>query len=104
MRKTLIAMTLAALAVTAHTAPALAQSAAATHYSVVDTLVGKMLDDPTAAAILKELIPTVYANDMFQSAGRDLTLKGIQQYEPEALSDENLAKIQAALNKIPAKN
>lgn len=53
--------------------------------------------------MLKELIPTIYANDQFQSAGRDLTLKEIQQYEPEALSDENLARIQAAFNKLPAK-
>jgi len=30
-------------------------------------------------------------------------LKAIQQYEPEALSDANLAKIQAELDKIPAK-
>jgi hypothetical protein len=57
-----------------------------------------------AAEILKRLIPTVYANDMFQSAGRSLTLKAIQQYEPDALSDENLAKIQAEFDKIPAKS
>ena len=73
------------------------------HYSVKDTLVGKLLDDPAANAILKRLIPTVYANDMFQSAGRDLTLKAIQQYEPDALSDQNLAKIQAEFDKIPMK-
>ena len=73
------------------------------HYSVPDTLVGKLLDDPAATEVLKKLIPTVYANEMFKTAGRDLTLKGVQQYEPEALSDENLAKIQAELNKIPAK-
>lgn len=86
--------------------PVAAQEAAATkaaHYSVADTLVGKLLDDPAAAEVLKKLIPTVYANDMFQSAGRSLTLKAIQQYEPVALSDENLAKIQAELDKIPAK-
>jgi len=83
-----------------------AQEAASTrtaHYSVTDTLVGKLLDDPAAAEILRRLIPTVYANEMFQSAGRDLTLKAIQQYEPEALSDANLAKIQAEFDKIPAK-
>ena len=74
------------------------------HYSVKDTLVGKLLDDPAAAEVLKKLIPTVYANDMFQSAGRDLTLQAIQQYEPQALSAENLAKIQAEFDKIPAKN
>ena len=41
---------------------------------------------------------------MFQTQGRDLTLKAIQQYEPDALSDENLAKVQAELDKIPAKS
>jgi hypothetical protein len=74
------------------------------HYSVADTPVGKLLDDPAANAILKKMIPTVYANDMFQTQGRTLTLKAIQQYEPDALSDENLAKIQAELDKIPAKS
>ena len=78
-------------------------ASAAAHYSATDTLVGKLLDDPAANAILKRMIPTVYANDMFQSAGRDLTLKAIQQYEPEALSDENLKKIQAEFDKIPVK-
>ena len=88
-------------------APAAAQGTAATkpaHYSVADTLVGKLLADPSAAEVLKKLIPTVYANDMFQSAGRTLTLRDIQQYEPEALSEANLAKIQAEFDKIPAKD
>ena len=73
------------------------------HYSAADTPVGKLLDDPAANAILKKMIPTVYANEMFQTMGRDLTLKAVQQYEPGPLSDENLAKIQAELDKIPAK-
>ena len=105
MRKVLFPVALAALAAGALpmlAAPASAQAAQA-HYSVETTLVGKLLDDPAAAAILEKLIPTVYANDMFKSAGRDLTLKAIQQYEPEALNDANLAKIQAELDKIPAK-
>lgn len=89
----------------AGTAPASTQKAAQpAHYSVSDTLVGKLLEDPAAVAILKELIPTVYATDQFQSAGRNLTLKDIQQYEAESLSDENLAKIQAAFDKIPVKD
>ena len=105
MRKVLFPVALAALAAGALpllAVPAYAQAAQA-HYSVETTLVGKLLDDPAAAAILEKLIPTVYANDMFKSAGRDLTLKAIQQYEPEALNDANLAKIQAELDKIPAK-
>jgi hypothetical protein len=106
MRILNLSLLLATGAVVALPAAALAQGAAAAqpaHYSAKETLVGKLLDDPAAAEILKRLIPTVYANDMFQSAGRDLTLKAIQQYEPDALSDANLAKIQAELDKIPAK-
>jgi hypothetical protein len=82
--------------------PAAAPSAA--HYSVETTLVGKLLDDPAAVEVLKKMIPTVYANEMFSTMGRESTLKAIQQYEPEALSDANLAKLQAEFNKIPAKN
>jgi len=78
-------------------------AASAAHYSVATTLVGKLLDDPAVDALLKKMIPSVYANEMFHSSGRDLTLKAIQQYEPEALSDANLAKIQAELDKLPVK-
>jgi para-nitrobenzyl esterase len=109
MRNTLRSLILAALAVGAiptMIVPASAADAAAApsaHYSVSTTLVGKLLDDPAANALLKKMIPTVYANEMFHSSGRELTLKDIQQYEPEALSDANLVKLQAELDKIPAK-
>lgn len=103
MHKKLIILACAAAAISAPvlTAPAVAQEASA-HYSVTATKVGKLLDDPAAAAILQKLIPTVWANDMFHSMGRDLTLKDIQQYET-VLSDEKLAEIQAEFDKIPAK-
>ena len=110
MRKMMMAAAMTSLVCGAslmQSAPAFAQAAPAAkpaHYSVSTTLVEKLLADPAAVAILKELIPTVYANDQFQSAGRALTLKDIQQYEPDALSDQNLAKIQAAFDKIPAKD
>jgi hypothetical protein len=109
MRKVLPFLVLAALAAgvlpmsVAPTRAADSPAPAPAHYSVEKTHVGQMLDDPAADAILKALIPTVYANEMFKSAGRDLTLRDIQQYEPDALSDANLAKIQAELDKIPAK-
>src|SRR5690606_34173945 len=75
MRKTLMTMTLASLVgatLPAMSTPAIAQAAQPARYSVADTPVGKLIDDPAAAAILKKHIPTVWANDMFQSAGRDL--------------------------------
>lgn len=109
MRKMLLTIALASLAaggLALGTASAAAQDTAApkqAHYSVKTTLVETLLADPAAVEILKRLIPTVYANEQFQSAGRSLTLQAIQQYEPEALSDENLAKIQAEFDKIPAK-
>jgi len=108
MRGTMVKIALISLAAGAlpiGAAPGYAQAAAQStgHYSATTTLVGKLLDDPAAAAVLKRLIPTVYANEMFQQAGRTLTLKDIQQYEPDALSDANLAKIQAEFDKIPAK-
>lgn len=109
MRKFLRVLTLAslALAVVPNIAsPAFAADAPAgnaAHYSVATTLVGTLLDDPAADAVLQKLIPTVYANPMFKADGRALTLQAIQQYEPEALSDANLAKIQAEFDKIPAK-
>ena len=109
MRKTLRVLMLATMTAASAAAvitPAIgAETAAeaASHYSVETTLVGKMLDDPAANALLKRMIPTVYGNEMFQSMGRDLTLRAIQQYEPEALSDANLAKIQTELDKIPGK-
>jgi hypothetical protein len=97
---------LLATAIPAQFSPVAAQNAApahTAHYSVSETTVGKLLDDPAAVEILKRLIPTVYANELFQTMGRELTLKAIQQYEPEALSDANLARIQAEFDKIPAK-
>jgi hypothetical protein len=108
MRKTLTMLAVASLAgaLPMQVAPAYAQAAPAkpaAHYSATSTLIGKLLDDPAAAEVLKRLIPTVYANDMFQQSGRTITLKDAQQYEPDALSDANLAKIQAEFDKLPAK-
>ncbi|MCH5377833.1 MAG: hypothetical protein JJ992_28085 [Planctomycetes bacterium] len=108
MRKALLSFSLAALAGAAQfsfAASAAAEetaSPAPTHYSVTTTKNAKLIDDPAAAAILKEQIPTIWANEMFQSVGRDITLKEVQQYET-VLTDEKLAEIQAALDKIPAK-
>lgn len=101
--RTIIATLLAASVPAIVTLPVVAAQPAAAHYSAATTKVGKLLDDPAAAKVLEKLIPSVYANEMFKTAGRDLTLKDIQQYEPEALSDANIAKIQAEFDKIPAK-
>lgn len=103
MRIVLSALALATGAVTTLSVPAAAQQdapAPAAPYSVSATQVGTLLDDPRAKAILERLIPTVYANEMFQTMGRTQTLRGIQQYEPVALSDAVLATIQAEFDKL----
>jgi hypothetical protein len=114
MRKTSTSIALVSLAIFAlpQATPAFGQTAPATPapsaekkpapYSVESTQIGKLIDDPAAAAILKKLIPGVWANEMFQTMGREQTLKGIQQYEAD-LTDAKLGEIQAELNKIPAK-
>ena len=108
MPKTLMTMALASLAMAAPamlpaTASAQAAPPQAAHYSVETTPAGKLIDDPAAAAILQKLIPTVWSNSMFQSAGRELTLRAIQQYEA-VLTEAKLAEIQAEFDKIPAKS
>lgn len=102
MRTFLAALALATTGLAATAIPATAQQAPAPaqHYSVQTTQVGTLLDDPRAKAILERMIPTVYANEMFQTMGRSQTLKSIQQYEPVALSDAVLASIQAELDKL----
>ena len=113
MKKTTITTALALAASTmapAIMAPAQAQDAAAQEaqderpYSVETTLVGTLLDDPEAAAILQRLIPTIYANEMFQNMGRPQPLRAIQQYEGAVLNDEMLARIQAELDALPPRD
>jgi len=87
-----------ALPAAVHAQPA--QTAQAAKYSVTTTLIGTLLDDPAAAAVLERMIPTVYANDMFRNMGRDQTLKGVQQYEGAVLTDQMLAAIQVELDKL----
>ena len=105
-----IAKIIPALALTAcalapiGTAPAYApteQAEPSARYSVESTLIGTLLDDPDSAAILRRLIPTIYANEMFQNMGRPQTLRAIQQYEGAVLNDEMLARIQAEFDKLP---
>lgn len=70
------------------------------HYSVETTTIGTLLDDPASAAILEELIPTVYDNDMFQTMGRPNTLRTAAQYEAAVLTEAKMVEIQAAFDKL----
>jgi para-nitrobenzyl esterase len=104
MRMTLIAFA-AALALTPAIASAQAAApaaAAAAHYSTDNTTIGEIMADPAAKAVVDKHVPGMLANDQIEMA-KDMTLKQIQQYSPDNLSDKTLADIDAEFAKLPAK-
>lgn len=79
-----------------------AAATAATGYSVEDTDIGTLLDDPAAKAVLDKHIPGFSTKDQIDMA-RSMTLKGIQQYAPDMVTDKVLSDIQVDLSKLPVK-
>ena len=78
--------------------PAFAQPAA---YSSSSTEIGTLLDDPAAKAVLDKHVPEMTQSDQIDMA-RGMTLKDVQQYAPDDLSDKLLAEIDADLAKLKA--
>lgn len=111
MRKTLVAMLALvavaaplggvqpALAQTAPAANAAAPGAAKAKYTTNDTEIGTLLDDPAAKAILEKIVPGMTTNDQIDMA-RAMTLKAIQQYAADQLTDAKLAQIDAEFAKL----
>lgn len=91
----------AALAVAAVATPALATEApaAAAKYTTAGSTMGDLLDNPAAKAVLEKHLPDLVSNPQMPMA-RALTLKQIQGYAGDAVSDEVLAKIDADLAQI----
>lgn len=72
-------------------------------YSTTTTEIGVLLDNPETKAIIEKHIPGMTKNDQVEMA-RAMTLKDIQQYSPDAVTDKVLAAIDADLAKVkPAK-
>lgn len=92
----------AVLAQAAPAAPAAAAAAKATGYTVADTDIGTLLDDPASKAIIDKYVPGFSANPQIDMA-RSMTLKMVQQYSSDTLTDPALANIQNDLNKLPRK-
>lgn len=94
----------ASLAAPAYAAdtPAAAPAAAAKPYTTAETTIGTLLDDPAAKAILVKYIPELATSAQIDMA-RGLTLKQIQSYAGDKLSDETLGKIDWDLSKLPVK-
>lgn len=81
-------------------AAATAAATAAPKYTTEDTDIGTLLDDPAAKAILDKHLPEVSSSDQIDMA-RAMTLKAIQTYAPDDITDEALAAIDADLAKLP---
>jgi len=73
--------------------------AAPARYSTADTELGTLLDDPAAKAVLDKDIPGLTSNDQVDMA-RGMTLKAMQQYAPDTLTDATLAKVDVDLAKV----
>lgn len=85
----------AALAVS----PAFAASA---RFSTATSTVGEILDDPAAKAVVDRHLPTVFANPQIRMA-RPLTLKGLQRFAKDSITDGALAAIDKDFAALPAK-
>lgn len=87
-------MTVGAPAAMAET-PA-AAAAAKAKYNSSETEIGVMLDDPAAKAIIEKHIPGMTTDEQIDMA-RGMTLKAVQQYSPDDVTDAQLAAIDADL-------
>lgn len=76
-------------------------NAAVTGYTCAKTKIGKLLDDPSARAIVDKHIPGLSGRPQIGLA-RSMTLKQLQVYSPE-FNDATLAKIDADFAKLPKK-
>ena len=104
MAKFIVAMLVAAsLGTSVHAqAPAAPVSASAALNSAT-TPIGDLLDNPEAKAVLAKYLPEVVASDQLDMA-RAMSLKDIQSYAPDQITDAKLAEVDAELAKVkPAK-
>lgn len=86
-------------------APAVAatQTPAATpRYTTESTDIGTLLDDPESKDILTKHLPDLVKNEQIEMA-RGMTLKAVQQYAGDMVTDAKLAAIDADLAKLPPK-
>ena len=94
----------AALAAVAAVSPALAAEAAsaaapAPKFSTATTTIGELIDNAATNAVLEKHLPALIGNPQMAMA-RSMTLKQIQGFAGDALSDDVLAKVDADLAAI----
>jgi len=107
IRETLHAMALlglcAACILTAPT-PAMARDTAASpgvaHPLTSDSSIAELLDNPAARQVLEKEIPAMFKNPQIEQA-RGLTLRALQAYVPNLLTDDRLRAIDTELAHTP---
>lgn len=103
LRQILIAATFA-LAVAAPLSVGAAEPAAASapaaSFSTSTSSIGTLLDNTATKAILAKYLPDLVSNPQIEMA-RGMTLKQIQSYSADTVTDEVLAKIDVDLAKLP---
>ena len=70
--------------------------------STTETTIGDLLANPDSKAIVDKYMPGFSGNPQVEMA-KGMTFKQIQQFAPDQIKDELLAKIDADLTKLPAK-
>ncbi|MBL4827000.1 MAG: hypothetical protein JKY66_04690 [Spongiibacteraceae bacterium] len=80
--------------------PVIASDNVAYTYNCTDTELGLMLDNPALKAIVEKHLPGLTNNDQVDMA-RGMSLKDIQMYSPDEITDEKLAAIDAEIAKLP---
>jgi len=80
-------------------APAAAKSTSSAPYTTESTPLGTLLDDPAAKAILEKDIPSVVGGPEINQA-RNLTLRALQKFAPDLLTDDMLTRIDHELAQL----
>ena len=81
------------------TLPGAAQAA---KFKTDETPIGDILDNPAAKAVVSKYLPDMMANDQVQMA-RGMTLKAVQQYSADTVTDKVLTEIDSDFVKLAAK-
>lgn len=92
------ALSIAAVAAPIAAVPAFAQAAAA-KFNTTDTTIGDLLANAEAKAVLEKHLKEFVSNPQIEQAS-SMTLRQIQSYAGDALSDAKLAQVDADLAKI----
>jgi uncharacterized protein (DUF305 family) len=78
-----------------------AAPAATPAFTTSDTDLGTLLDNPATKAVLTKYIAAMISNPQIDMA-RSMTLKQLQAYSADTLTDAVLAKIDADFAQLPA--